>query len=113
KAWRNARVVVALGALAWVEWLLAYAALGGACPRPRPRHGHGAELALADWPGRSGGAGSLVLLGSYHPSQQNTLTGKLTRAAFHSVFERARAILDGSPERSPAAPGARTSPGRR
>src|SRR5688500_15200917 len=69
-----ARVVLALGALAWDQWLRAYESMGGAVPRPRPRHAHGAELgldSLADAPTTQG----LTLLGSYHPSQQNTLTG--------------------------------------
>ena len=78
------RVVVALGALAWNEFLLAWKAHGGEVPRPRPRHAHGAEVTL----------GEATLLGSYHPSQQNTSTGRLTRPMLSSVFARARALLD-------------------
>jgi uracil-DNA glycosylase family 4 len=71
------RVVVALGALAH----RAVCALAGL--RPRPRFGHLAEAALP---------GGQVLLGSYHPSQQNTFTGVLTEPAFDAVFARARAL---------------------
>jgi uracil-DNA glycosylase family 4 len=78
------RVVLALGALAWREFLLAWEATGGAVGSPRPRFGHGAEHGLG---------GGVTLLGSYHPSQQNTLTGRLTRPMFDGVFARARALL--------------------
>ena len=78
------RVVVALGALAWGEFLLAWRERGGDVPAPRPRFGHGAEAGL----------GAVTLLGSYHPSQQNTSTGRLTRPMLDAVFARARALLD-------------------
>jgi uracil-DNA glycosylase len=78
-------VVVALGALAWTEFLLAWKAGGGAVPAPKPRHGHGAEVRLE---------GGVTLLGSYHPSQQNTSTGRLTHPMLHAVFARARALVD-------------------
>jgi uracil-DNA glycosylase family 4 len=71
-------VVVALGGFAWDAALRAAAGLG-APQRPRPRFGHGAE---AD-------AGVFRLLGSYHPSQQNTFTGKLTEQMLDDVFMRA------------------------
>lgn len=54
-------------------------------PRPRPKFGHGKEIGLDD--GRS-------VLMSFHPSQQNTFTGKLTHEMFASVFDRARVLVD-------------------
>jgi uracil-DNA glycosylase family 4 len=80
------RVVVALGALAWNEFLLAWRAGGGTVPSPKPRHAHLAETEFE----------GITLLGSYHPSQQNTSTGRLTRPMLHAVFARARALLDRS-----------------
>ncbi|MDP9343971.1 MAG: uracil-DNA glycosylase [Actinomycetota bacterium] len=83
---REVRVVVALGSFAWDGVLRAAAALGHAA-RPRPRFGHLAEASV----------GPYALLGSFHPSQQNTFTGKLTPAMLDQVFERAgeRAGLGG------------------
>jgi uracil-DNA glycosylase len=72
-------VVVALGAFAWDGVLRALSALGHAV-RPRPRFGHLAEVRV----------GPIVLVGCFHPSQQNTFTGKLTEAMLDEVFERAR-----------------------
>ena len=71
------RVLVALGAFAWDGALRALSALGHPT-RPRPRFGHAAEAKV----------GPYVLLGSYHPSQQNTFTGKLTPLMLDAVFER-------------------------
>jgi uracil-DNA glycosylase family 4 len=72
-------VIVCLGAFAW----------DAACRlhelRPRPRFAHGAEHAIAGGP---------VLLGTYHPSQQNTFTGKLTEPMLDAVFARARELAD-------------------
>jgi uracil-DNA glycosylase family 4 len=73
------RAVVALGSFAWTAVLGALSRGGVAVPRPRPRFGHGAELRL----------GGLRLLGCYHPSQQNTFTGRLTEAMLDDVFARA------------------------
>jgi len=81
------RVVVALGGLAWTQFLLAWEAFGGAVLRPRPRFGHGAEVRLVR------AAAPITLLGSYHPSQQNTSTGRLTRAMLDAVFARAADLL--------------------
>ena len=75
------RVLVALGAFAWDGALRALSALGHPT-RPRPRFGHAAEAKV----------GPFVLLGSYHPSQQNTFTGKLTPQMLDDVFERAAAL---------------------
>lgn len=77
------RVVVALGQFAWNQTLRILGERGLKVPRPRPRFGHGAEVGLPDGP---------VLLGSFHPSQQNTFTGKLTEPMFDSVWIRAREI---------------------
>ena len=78
----RARVLVALGAFAWDGALRALAALGHPAPSPKPRFGHAAEAEL----------GPYTLLGSYHVSQQNTFTGKLTEPMLDAVFERARAL---------------------
>jgi uracil-DNA glycosylase family 4 len=75
------RVLVALGAYGWEAALRAVASVAGdgAVPRPRPRFGHGAEARL----------GPYTLIGTYHPSQQNTFTGKLTRPMLEAVLARA------------------------
>jgi uracil-DNA glycosylase family 4 len=77
-------VIVCLGAFAWDAALRLLAAGGVVVPRPRPRFGHGAELAL-DPP-------APVLLGTFHPSQQNTFTGKLTSPMIDAVLLRAREL---------------------
>jgi uracil-DNA glycosylase len=76
----DARVVVALGKFGWDGFLRAAATMGVATPRPKPRFGHGAEAALGE---------RLTLLGCFHPSQQNTFTGKLTVPMIDAVFTRA------------------------
>jgi uracil-DNA glycosylase family 4 len=86
---RRGRVIVALGSFAWAGALLALAGLGAELPRPRPRFGHGAE-AVIEVPGRDGREWSL--LGCFHPSQQNTFTGKLTEPMMDAVFARAREV---------------------
>ena len=79
------RAVVALGSFAWSAALSALQRSGIAIPRPRPRFGHGTELRLG------GSAGSVLLVGCYHPSQQNTFTGRLTEGMLDDVFARAAA----------------------
>ena len=78
----RARVVVPLGQMAYSQVLRRF---GTAAPRPRPRFGHGVEVELA-------GDGPIVIA-SYHPSQQNTFTGKLTEAMLDAVFDRAGALI--------------------
>jgi len=82
------RAIVALGGYAWDGALRALRMLGHEVPRPRPRFAHGAEVEI----------GGYALLGCFHPSQQNTFTGRLTEGMMEGVFERAR-------ERSGAAAG--------
>jgi uracil-DNA glycosylase family 4 len=77
-ALRRLRVVVALGAFAWDGALRAMSGLGYRV-RPRPAFGHAAEASV----------GPYALLGCFHPSQQNTFTGKLTEPMLDAVFERA------------------------
>ena len=88
---KRVQVVIALGKIGFDEFLKAYAETGAAIPKPRPRFGHGS----------SAGLDGVTLLGSYHPSQQNTFTGKLTRPMFESVFRAAREVLDGGDRSRP------------
>jgi uracil-DNA glycosylase family 4 len=78
------RVIVALGSFAWDGALLAMRTLGHAV-KPKPRFGHLAEAEV----------GPYALLGCFHPSQQNTFTGKLTPAMLDEVFDRAREVAGG------------------
>jgi uracil-DNA glycosylase family 4 len=82
----HVRVVVALGGYGWDAALRSYGALGWAVARPRPRFGHGVEATLL------GDGRSVTLIGCYHPSQQNTFTGRLTEPMLDSVFTRAAAL---------------------
>ena len=74
------RVVLALGQFGWDAALRAFAAEGTDIPSPKPRFGHGAEVRI----------GARTLVGSFHPSQQNTFTGRLTVRMFRAVLEQAR-----------------------
>ncbi len=85
------RVVVSLGSFAWDATLRAFRETGYAVPRPKPRFGHGAEAVLVP----SSGA-PVTALGCFHPSQQNTFTGKLTEPMLDAVLGRARALADAS-----------------
>ena len=76
------KAIVALGAFAWDGALRALRELGCEIPRPRPRFGHGAEATI----------GRCDLLGCYHPSQQNTFTGRLTAPMLDQIFTRARQL---------------------
>jgi uracil-DNA glycosylase family 4 len=79
------RTIVALGGFAWDGSLRAIRVLSGEAPRPRPRFGHGAEASVGGW----------TLLGCYHPSQQNTFTGRLSEEMLDAVFARARSLAGG------------------
>jgi uracil-DNA glycosylase family 4 len=79
------RVIVPLGAIGWDSALRTLSALGHAMPAPKPRFGHAAEARV----------GRYTLLGSYHPSQQNTFTGKLTQTMLRAVLDRAIEIAEG------------------
>ena len=81
----RAKVLVALGSFAWEGALRALRGLEHEIPRPKPRFRHGAEAPI----------GGYVLVGCYHPSQQNTFTGRLTEAMLDDLFARARELADG------------------
>lgn len=81
---RKTKVLVALGAFGWEGALRSLAALGHATPRPKPKFAHGAEAEV----------GPYALLGSYHVSQQNTFTGRLTEPMLDAVFARAKQLAD-------------------
>ncbi len=81
---RHVEVVIALGKIAFDSFLKAHGDNGGTIPKPRPQIGHGTTVHLD---------GGLTLIASYHPSQQNTFTGKLTREMFHAIFDRVRRVL--------------------
>lgn len=83
---RSARAVLCLGGVAWDAVLAALVRNGLPRPRPKPRFGHGAEADL--------GEGAPRLVGSYHPSQLNTNTGRLTAPMFDAVLARAKRALD-------------------
>ena len=76
------RTILALGAFGWDGALRALQGLGAEVPRPRPRFGHEAEARVGDW----------ALVGSYHPSQQNTFTGRLTETMLDAAIGRALAL---------------------
>ena len=88
---RHVRVIVPLGSIAWESTFRTVAALTGRDARPRPPFGHGAIATIAGY----------TVVGSYHPSQQNTFTGKLTQPMLRAVFETAIAVA----RESEAAPG--------
>ncbi len=83
RALRRIRVIVALGAFAWDAALRAARELGCELPSPRPRFAHGAEAPI----------GPYALVGCYHPSQQNTFTGRLKEADLNRIFARARHLV--------------------
>jgi uracil-DNA glycosylase family 4 len=80
----RASVFLCLGAFAWDGLLRSLGTLGHEVPKPKPKFGHGAEAEV----------GPYKLLGSYHVSQQNTFTGKLTEEMLDAVFTRARELSE-------------------
>jgi uracil-DNA glycosylase family 4 len=87
----QADVLVVLGAFAWGALLRVLAGAGGHVPRPRPRFGHLAEVRI----------GGRTLVGSFHPSQQNTFTKRLTPPMFDAVIERAKVLAGRADSRVP------------
>ncbi|MBQ26912.1 MAG: uracil-DNA glycosylase [Nitrospiraceae bacterium] len=81
---RSVRVVVVLGKFAFDHYLKACQAVGRSVPSPKPQFSHGVVVRLS-W--------GVTLMSSYHPSQQNTQTGKLTYSMFNDVFATARSLL--------------------
>ncbi len=79
------KVVLVLGRVAFDGFLAAWRESGREVPKPKPKFAHGSDAELV---------GGVRLLGSYHPSQQNTFTGRLTRAMFDGVFKKARDLVD-------------------
>jgi uracil-DNA glycosylase family 4 len=85
----NVRVILCLGAFAWdaaLRLTVSIADPPGLLPRPRPKFGHGVELSGERY----------TLIGCYHPSQQNTFTGRLTAPMIDAVLERARTLAESS-----------------
>ena len=85
EALENLRVVVALGKIGFDGFLTAWATSGAEVSKPKPKFAHLAQYQLAE---------GLNLIASYHPSQQNTFTGRLTRQMFHGVFRESIKLLD-------------------
>jgi uracil-DNA glycosylase len=84
------RIVLALGRIGWESWLRAASWWDHLGPRARPRFAHAEEAVLPD---------GTVLISSFHPSRQNTNTGRLTRPMWLAVFERIRTIVTAHPPR--------------
>ncbi len=80
----NVRVLLALGGFAWSQLLRMYRSRGKLTASTLPQFGHGVEVRLGDH----------TLLGSYHPSQQNTFTGRLTSSMLDEVLERALTLAE-------------------
>ena len=84
------RAIVCLGGFAWQAMWPVLGRCGFALPRPRPAFGHGAEVRLTSAEPPDG----VLLIGCYHPSQQNTFTGRVTPAMLDAIFTRARVAAD-------------------
>ena len=87
QALSNVRAILALGKLAFDQILRTFGERGTAVPRPRPKFAHGVVVNLSD--------DLPVLVGSYHPSRQNTQTGRLTESMFGEVIELAQTLARG------------------
>jgi uracil-DNA glycosylase len=84
----SVRAIVCLGGFAWQALWPVLAAAGYAVPRPRPAFGHGVSVEL----GAAQARGTVLLLGCYHPSQQNTFTGRVTADMLDQVLLRAKEV---------------------
>jgi uracil-DNA glycosylase family 4 len=82
---RDVQITIALGHIAYQSWLRASGWSQRLAPGNRPRFGHGREARLPD---------GATLITAYHPSRQNTNTGRLTRPMWHAIFARARTLVD-------------------
>jgi uracil-DNA glycosylase len=76
----STRVIICLGKFGYDALLTGLSSLGAAVPKPRPKFGHAVEVSV----------GSVTVLGCFHPSQQNTFTGRLTEATTDAILTRAR-----------------------
>ena len=81
---RKVQVIVTLGKIAFDSYLASRREMHELVPSPKPKFRHGASFVLT---------GGITLIASYHPSQQNTFTGKLTRPMFEGIFSKARAVI--------------------
>ncbi len=86
ESFKRLKVVIALGKIGFDAFLKAWSETRGEAFQPRPRFCHAGEF----------GSGRITLLASYHPSRQNTQTGRLTRPMFHGIFRRAAKLIDSS-----------------
>ena len=84
------RVIVTLGGFAYAQTLRILSDRGLSLPRPRPRFSHGVEVPSV----------GLTVLASYHPSQQNTFTGKLTEKMFDHIWSRAKQLMNDQQQNS-------------
>ncbi len=91
------KIILCLGGLAFRAALDLVRDLSYALPKPLPKFGHGVEVVLKVSAGGTAESVPLTLLGCYHPSQQNTFTGRLTPALIDAVLSRARQLVSGRP----------------
>jgi len=82
---RKVTAVVVLGRIGWEAWLRAAGWWATLAPSNRPPFGHNVQTVLPD---------ETILIASYHPSRQNTNTGRLTRTMWYDVFAAARNVVD-------------------